>query len=243
MNASGKSQFVALALGAGLLIDPGAAWAAEATAAQMRPVFPVSQLFTLLFLMLGPIKIIHPFLQATRGADAALTRKIALLSTLFASVALLIAAFLGESVLSRYGIPLPVMALAGGIILFLVALQGVLAQFAPVAADGEATAGAASTPTLKLALSPIAFPTIVTPYGIAALVVFLAVSPDLQSQLVVGAVLLMIMLLNLVTMLVAARLLSVLAIALPILGAVFGVIQVAVGLQIIHNALGTLGIL
>ena len=120
MNASGRSQFVALALGAGLLIDPGAAWAAEATAAQMRPVFPVSQLFTLLFLRLGPIKIIHPFLQATRGADAALTRKIALLSTLFASVALLIAAFLGESVLSRYGIPLPVMALAGGIILFLV---------------------------------------------------------------------------------------------------------------------------
>jgi multiple antibiotic resistance protein len=243
MKASATIQFVALALGAGLLIGPGSAWAAEAAAAQMRPAFPVSQLFTLLFLMLGPIKIIHPFLQATRGADAALTRKIALLSTLFASVALLIAAFLGESVLSRYGIPLPVMALAGGIILFLVALQGVLAQFAPVAADGEATASAASKPTLKLALSPIAFPTIVTPYGIAALVVFLAVSPDLQSQLVVGAVLLMIMLLNLVTMLVAARLLPVLAITLPILGAVFGVIQVAVGLQIIHNALGTLGIL
>ena len=37
--------------------------------------------------------------------------------------------FLGENILSSYGIPLPVLALSGGIILFLVALKSVLEQF------------------------------------------------------------------------------------------------------------------
>ena len=38
------------------------------------------------------------------------------------------------------------------------------------------------------ALTPLAFPAIVTPYGIAALVVLLALSPDIRSRLLVGAV-------------------------------------------------------
>ena len=131
-----------------------------------------------------------------------LTRQIALRSTLFASLILLIAAFLGESVLSSYGIPLPVLALSGGIILFLVALGHVLREFAPPTPPRETTSEPAPAATLNMALSPLAFPTIVTPYGIAALIVFLALSPDLQARLVVGAILLAIMLLNLIVMLV-----------------------------------------
>jgi small neutral amino acid transporter SnatA (MarC family) len=107
--------------------------AADAAALQL-PVrrFPLAQIFTFMFLMLGPFKIIAPFLRVTRGADAAFTRQIAFRSTLFASLALLVAAFLGNKVLSSYGIPLPILSLAAGIILFLVALQTTLAQFAPV---------------------------------------------------------------------------------------------------------------
>ena len=37
-------------------------------------------------------------------------------------------------------------------------------------------------PTMKVALMPLAFPTIVTPYGIAAVVVLMAVSPDTQAR-------------------------------------------------------------
>lgn len=236
-------RIAAFIAGVGCLTAATAVSAAEAAASQGKVSFPVGQLFSLLFLMLGPIKIIRPFLTVTRGADAALARQIALRSTLFASLALLLAAFIGERALSQYGIPLPALGLAGGIILFLVALKTTLEQFEQVAPHGDATAGPAPKPSLKLALNPIAFPTIVTPHGIAALVVFLAFSPDLQSQLTVGAILLVIMVLNLVTMLVAARVLPVLGVVLPILGAVLGVIQVAVGVQIIDNSLKALGVL
>jgi multiple antibiotic resistance protein len=190
--------------------------------------------------MLGPFKIIGPFLKATQGADAAATQKLALQATLFASLALLVAALLGESILDSYGIPLPILALAAGIILFLVALQNTLQQFGPEHAVDDADRPA--KPSLKLAMTPLAFPAIVTPYGIATLVVFLSLSAEFQVRLTIGAAVLGIMVLNLLTMLVARRLLPVLSVVLPILGAVLGVVQVALGLQIMHRSIVVLGL-
>ncbi len=96
---------------------------------------------------------------------------------------------------------------------------------------------------MNVALSPLAFPTIVTPYGIAALVVFLALSQNVENRLTIGAIVVAIMLLNLIVMLVTRRLLPVLALVLPILGAVVGVVQVALGLQIINNSLRAMALL
>ena len=202
---------------------------------------PLAQIFTFLFLMLGPLKVIAPFVKMTQGADAALTRRIALRSTLFAGVGLLFAAFLGEKFLASYGIPVPVLALSAGIILFLVALQNILQQFSfPTPQSGGV---ASPTPTLNLALMPLAFPTIVTPYGIAALVVFLAFSKDLQERLVIGGSVLAIMIANLIVMIMTRRIPPWLAVLLSILGAVLSIIQVALGLEIIHNSLKAMAVL
>ena len=92
-------------------------------------------------------------------------------------------------------------------------------------------------------MTPLAFPTIVTPYGIATLVVVLALAADMQSRLIIGAIVLAIMLLNLVVMIMTRHILRVLGVLLPILGAVLGVIQVALGLQIISNALRSIGVM
>jgi multiple antibiotic resistance protein len=225
------------------LIGAGTAAAAEAAAgAAVTRHFPAAQIFTFLFLMLGPFKIIGPFAKITRGADAAVIRRIAVMATLFASLALLVAAMLGERILQSYGIPLPVLALTGGVILFLVALQTVLQQFVPQETHGEG-APPEAVPTLQMALMPLAFPTIVTPYGIAALVAFIGLSPDLETRLVIGAIVCAIMVLNLIVMLVSRHLMPVLGVLLPILGAVLGVVQVALGLQIINNSLKALGVL
>jgi multiple antibiotic resistance protein len=225
------------------LMAAGAVRAAGAAAGEIVPrQFPVAQIFTFLFLMLGPFKIIGPFAQVTQGADATTTRHIALLATLFASLALLVAAFLGEYFLTSFGIPLPVLALSAGLILLLVALINILQQFLPHAAPAEPEA-MRRTPPLQLALSPLAFPTIVTPYGIATLVVFLALATEMQARLTVGAIVVAIMLLNLGVMLLTRHILPVLVVLLPILGAVLGVVQVALGLQIVHSSLRTLGML
>ncbi|WP_083930696.1 MarC family protein [Eudoraea adriatica] len=194
---------------------------------------PYAQIITFLFLMLGPFKIIAPFAKITVGADPSLTKKIAFRSILYASIALLLAGSLGETILSKYGIPIPILALAGGIVIFLVALLEIIKQFTP----HETPEANQITPSLKMAMNPLAFPTIVTPYGIATIIVFLSMFSDSRSQLIIAAIIVGIMLLNLVTMLVTKRIFKYLSVVLPILGAVLGIVQVALGLLIIYNQL------
>jgi multiple antibiotic resistance protein len=193
----------------------------------------ITHVFTILFLMLGPFKIIGPFAQITQAADPALTRNIALRGFLYSTIALLLAALIGENILRNYGIPIPILAISGGIILFLVAILNIIHQFDPPAKKDDNPV----IPTMKMAIYPLAFPTIVTPYGIAAVIVFFALAPDLNSKLLVGAVVLGIMVLNLVFMLINRYTFKYLAVVLPLLAAILGVVQVALGLQIIYKAL------
>jgi multiple antibiotic resistance protein len=220
---------------AGLILLQASAVSGAQAAGGPEPLKPLSpgQIFIFFFLMLGPLKIIGPFARLTQGADVWLAHRIAWRAMLFSIFALLLAALVGESFLQRFNMPLPVLALAGGIVLFLVALQGILQQFTPPAPS----AGEAAPATLRMAITPIAFPTIVTPYGIAALIVFVALSPDWHGRLVIGGILLGIMVLNVAAMLLARHILRFLGVFLQILGAVLGIIQVALGLQIILNSL------
>lgn len=181
--------------------------------------------------MLGPFKVIGPFVKITQNADPQLRRKIALYATLYSSIALLLAAMLGQRILVNYGIPMPILALSGGLILFLVALLNVIQQFAPAMTHTENP----PVPTLAMAMNPLAFPTIVTPYGIAAVIVFMAIFPDTENKLMLGGIIVGIMLLNLSIMLISHKAFKFLSLILPILGAILGVVQVALGLMIIFN--------
>jgi multiple antibiotic resistance protein len=189
------------------------------------------QIFALLFLMLGPFKIIGPFAKITQGADPTLSRQIALRAMIFSSIALLLAAFLGARIMSNFNIPMPILAISGALILFLVALLNIIKQFAPPTAHEENVI----VPTLAMAINPLAFPTIVTPYGIAAVIVLLAISPDLKGKLTVGVIVLAIMALNLILMLITRYIYKALSMILALLGAILGIVQVALGLLIIYN--------
>jgi len=91
------------------------------------------------------------------------------------------------------------------------------------------------TPTMKMAINPLAFPTIVTPYGIALVIIMLSMFQDIKSKLIIGAIVLGIMALNLIIMLITRHILKYLAIVLALLGAILGIVQVALGLLIIYN--------
>lgn len=202
--------------------------------------FPMTHIATFLVLMLGPFKIIAPFVSLTAGADAGLERKIALLSVLFSGAALLLAGVFGESIISKYGIPLPILALSAGVVFFVVALSETTRPAQPDrAADDPA---GRPPPTVGSALSPLAFPTIVPPYGVAALVVFLAFTPDMAGRIKIGLIVMGILLANLLVMLVARRLVAIIGTGLAVVGAVLSIVQVALGLQIIHNSLMALGL-
>jgi multiple antibiotic resistance protein len=90
----------------------------------------------------------------------------------------------------------------------------------------------------------VTFPSIVTPYGIAALIIMLANSPDAARTQGVVLLLLVVMALNLAAMLFARSIMrGVVLIGLQILGAVLGVLQVALAIEMILRALRGIGAL
>jgi small neutral amino acid transporter SnatA (MarC family) len=198
----------------------------------------ITEMFTFLFLMLGPIKILGPFVQLTRKGDEAFAKRLAIRAFLFSCAALVFAAFIGERSMRKYHISVPVLTIAAGIILFLVALQTVMHQFDT---HGEASRHEYE-PSMRLAVAPLAFPTIVTPYGVAAVIVFMTLTPDFVTRGEIFAALLGLMLLNLVAMLFAKPVLKYAGMPLQLLGTVLGIIQVALGLQIIVVGLRGLGL-
>ncbi len=197
------------------------------------------QMFLLLFLMLGPIKILGPFTTLARGFDAARRRRLANRAILFSAAALAVAGLLGRGMLENFDVPTPVLSLTGGLVLFLVALKTVMEQFSGgsrLAADPDAT-------DTQLAVSPLAFPTIVTPYGIAATIVFMTLAgEELSAKAMVAGVVLVILLLDWLAMLFAHVILTWLGTTLQVLAVVLGVTQVAIGLWVMLISLSDIGV-
>ena len=228
-----------LMLGVSFGLVSGLAQAQEsvATTTQQVPSFSLGQMFTFFFLMLGPIKILGPFAQITRKADAALTRRIAIRAFLYSCAALVLAVVIGEEFLRKFNIRVPVLAIAAEIILFLVALRAVLEQFDM---DPDATPKQYE-PDMRYAASPLAFPTIVTPYGVATVIVCMALTPDYLDKVEIYSVLLGLMVVNLVAMLFARPILKYLQMPLMLFGTVLGIIQVALGISITLRGLQNAG--
>ena len=66
--------------------------------------FSFGQMFTFFFLMLGPLKILGPFVQLTRKGDAKFARRLAIRGFVISCVSLLLAAVIGENSLRKYDI-------------------------------------------------------------------------------------------------------------------------------------------
>jgi multiple antibiotic resistance protein len=196
-------------------------------------------IFTLFFITLGPLKILGPFAQLTRETDEATMRQIAVRAFVLAVIAVVAGGFAGRALLENWGISAAAMLLSGGIIFVLVGLNLVLEQYQP------AHPVLPPLPTAPMAAAMrITFPTVVTPYGIAALIVVLTDSRDVERTGAVLALLLAVMVLNLLTMLHARRIMGgVTVMALQIIGAVLGVLQVALAIDMILRALHELALL
>jgi multiple antibiotic resistance protein len=196
--------------------------------------FGARKMFLILFLMLGPTQILVPFLAITGNCDPRFRRRMATRAIFFSAAALAIAGLLGRTMLENFEISLPVLAMTGGIILFLVALRTVLQQSAGLP-DRPREPG--QPPDMTLALTPLAFPTIVTPYGIAAVIVFATLASGRQGEgLTVAAIVLLILAMDWLAMTFAETILRWIGTALQILAVVLGVTQAALGLQIIVHS-------
>src|SRR5262245_28929809 len=131
-----------------------------------------SFVFTIFFMLLGPVKVIPAFLKVTAGKDRSMKREVAIKATAIASAIVGGVALLGSRMLASYQISLDSLRIAGGLVLLLSALKIVFPTPEPSSRDvPPATA-------IQLAISPVALPIIVPPAGIAAIMIFAMLAPN-----------------------------------------------------------------
>jgi multiple antibiotic resistance protein len=218
---------------------------ASAAAAASVPSF--DQIATFLFVMLGPIKLLGPFAGMSRGMEKTDLRTFALIGVLIALVAVAAAATIGVSLLEKWAVSHGALLIAGGIFIFLAGIGPILRLLAPAADAPARPADPVEKPArpslLGLALKGLVFPAIVTPQGVALVVLTVAAYPALTGQVALAVV--EIMVINFVAMLFAQRLFKTPGVlpGLLVLGNVVGVLQVALGVQIVLNGLRVVGVL
>lgn len=189
-----------------------------------------AKLFPLLFNLMGPIGVIPAFAALTTGVGIEDRRMMANRAALFAFFVVGAAVFMGTAILDSWSISRGSLIFAAGIIVLLTALQSLFG----VSAGGHKLTGT-ETPR-QLAVTPLAFPTIASPRPIAVLIIFVAAFPTMAAKLTVLAIAGLILLLNVWAMRNAQWFMEKVGMTpLLVLGAVFGVLQVALGIEMLAN--------
>jgi multiple antibiotic resistance protein len=193
--------------------------------------------FTIFMLTLGPIKTVPAFFAMTQDQSAASMRALAVKGTTVATAVAMVVALVMTEVAAWWRISPDDLRIAGGILLF-GAARDMIGQFSRPAAprSGE--------PLKQPAVTPLAIPIIITPWGVTALLFFAELSSgDLMMQSTVVGILLLIMLLNLVGMLLVRPIIACVGIiTFQVLGWIFAVLQAGLAVDAVVTSLRNLGL-
>lgn len=191
------------------------------------------KLFPLLFNMMGPIGLIAVFVRLTATMEQKIRNSMARRATGLAFISLFLAVFLGAFMLDAWSISNGSLIFAAGLIVTSTAILPIVSTGsggAPNAAESDK-----QTPE-QLAVSPLAFPSMVTPRAVGVLIIFVAFYPTIEGKLTVLTVAALMLLLNLLGMRYAHWFMEKVGMTpLLVLGAVFGVLQVALGIEMMAN--------
>lgn len=147
--------------------------------------------FVTLFVIVDPIGLAPLFVALTSGADAAHRRAVALRSVVIAAVLLTIFGLFGEAVLGFVGISMPAFRIAGGILLFLTALEMLFER------RTQRRRGQAQTHD-DPSVFPLATPLIAGPGSMATMILLTGQADTTQELLAVHLVMLAVLVVVLV---------------------------------------------
>ena len=136
----------------------------------MTDIATLITVFTTLFILIDPPGLAPLFIALTQGMSAAQRRAIGLRACIIAGGLMLVFLFLGEAVLGFVGISMPAFRIAGGILLFLTALE-MLFQRRQARRKDNAEAGAAEHHD-DPSVFPLATPLIVGPGLITTIILY-----------------------------------------------------------------------
>ena len=199
------------------------------------------ELFTTAFITL--VVIIDPpgcapiFASLTSGATPGHRRAMAIRSALVAWAILMFFALLGEPLLRTLGISLSAFRLAGGIMLFMIALDMVFER--RTERREERARGIEGTPEAEdISVFPMAIPMIAGPGSIATVMLLTARADGLVQDLTVLSAMTVVILLTLLALLMAGPLMRLIGAKLEaMITRILGVILAALAAQFVLDGL------
>jgi multiple antibiotic resistance protein len=144
--------------------------------------------FTSIFAIVNPVSGVMAFISMTANMSRADKIYVAKRSVFIACIIALIFSALGESILNLFNITADSLRVAGGVLLFLVALDMLFARTTRESITSEELKDAAQRENISI--FPIAMPLLTGPGAITTIIVLIRTAENLDSKLlVVGAIL------------------------------------------------------
>ncbi len=193
--------------------------------------------FVTFFVVIDPPGCAPIFAGLTAGTPAAHRRKMAMRSTLVATAILLFFALLGEKLLGAMGISLDAFRVAGGIMLFLIALDMVFekrTERRSNRADDVKSHGEHE----DISVFPMAIPMMAGPGSIASVMLLTAEAKGLEQTLTVLGALACVMVISLALLLAAAPVMNALGYKMEaMITRILGVVLAALAAQYVIDGI------
>ncbi len=197
--------------------------------------------FTTLFIIIDPPGLAPVFIALTQGMDAAQRRAIAIRAFLVASGLMMVFLFLGEAVLGFIGISMDAFRIAGGILLFLTALD-MLFQRRQARREDSAAEGQAEHED-DPSVFPLSLPLIVGPGAITTVILLAGEAQGAADMGIIAGVIIAVLLIVLLAFLVAPTIERALGkTGLNIVTRVLGMLLAALAVQFVLDGLKGFGI-
>ena len=189
--------------------------------------------FVALFIIIDPIGLTPVFIAITQGMDNSLRRKVALRSVLVSAFVISLFIVGGETVLGFIGISMPAFRIAGGILLFLTALD-MLFQKRSKRRENQTEQELVDDPSVF----PLAIPLIIGPGAIATVILIAGAKPGLPGIASTGFVTALVLLTVFILFSAASRIENLLGkTGIDVLTRLLGMLLAALSVQFVIEGL------
>jgi multiple antibiotic resistance protein len=190
----------------------------------------------IMLVVVDPVGIAPLFVALTQGESETARRRTAIRGTLIAGGILVVFVLVGDSLLNALGIGMPAFQIAGGALLFLLAVEMVFARHSGVRSTTAREQREAET-RKDISVFPLAIPLIAGPGALTS--VLLMVGEQGDEPLVIGsvlAVIVVVLLITLASLLFSARIMAFMGeTGANVVSRVLGVILAALAVQFVLN--------
>jgi multiple antibiotic resistance protein len=194
--------------------------------------------FVTFFVVIDPPGCAPIFAGLTAGTDAAHRRAMAIRSTLVAAAILLVFALLGQPLLLTLGISLDAFRIAGGIMLFLIALEMVFEKRTQRREERAQDVALHPEQYEDISIFPMAMPMIAGPGSIASAMLLMQRSHGVVQHLTVLAALASVLLMMMGSLLLAGPLMKILGYKVEaVITRLLGVLLAALAAQFVIDGL------